>query len=373
MSPIIIKAVNRLLLQAIEEEVKALHWEFPRDGSLSVSWLRHGQLEAVAGFAKPLSTGIKNYLNRLIKQPATNITVATPAGQISLRASRLPIKGGEKIVLNLKPTGGDLIPLNCLGLNNEHLALLKPAITASGLVIITGPSGAGKTTTAYAILSALNANRANVYAVEDMAGQDLPGINQLSRPPGLSWPMLFRTLEKQDADIIYLDINDSIPPAHDLTILATRRLVIVSLDASSISDCLTKLNLGSGVNKINLIINQALARRSCPHCAFSYQLDRPAWDELVKDFGTLDEDLIGLDLYHNSGCEICNHSGYVGHLGLYEMLAPDMELKQLITNVGLTNAVQSKIQADITLSLPEDGFIKALQGFITIEELKRVI
>jgi type II secretory ATPase GspE/PulE/Tfp pilus assembly ATPase PilB-like protein len=206
--------------------------------------------------------------------------------------------------------------------------------------------------------------------VEEVASQDLPGINQLSRPAGVSWPMLFRTLDKQDADIIYLDINDSVPPAHDLSLLAQRKLVVVNLTANSIGECLAKLNLGSGVNKINLIINQALARRLCPHCAFAYKLDRPTFDELVKDFGTLDEDLVGLELYHNAGCEVCNHSGYIGHLGLYEMLAPSTELKQLITNLGLTNAVQTKINADITLSLPEDGFIKALQGFITVEELK---
>lgn len=379
MSPIIIKTVNRLLFQAIEEGASAIHCEFISGVGLSVSWSRHGEMTEVASFDEPLALGIKNYLYELLKwrrgavAEAKTISITTNSHKISLQAQGLNTRNGEKIILNLKTAGNDLIPLDSLGLNNEHLNLLKPAITTSGLVIITGASGAGKTTTAYAILSALNANRANVYAVEDATGHDLAGINQLSRPRGLSWPMLFRTLEKQDADIIYLDINDSIPPAPDLSLLATRRLVIVSLDANSIGECLDKLNLGSGVAKINLIINQSLARCLCPHCAFSYQLDQPTFDELVKDFGILDQDLVGLNLYHNTGCEFCQHSGYIGHIGLFEMLAPSADLKQLLTRNGLTNETKNRINSEVTLSLLEDGFIKALQGLITVEELRKII
>lgn len=377
MSPIIIKTVNRLLHQAIEEEVNSIHCEFTRATGLSVSWMRHGQLTPVAVFAEPMAEDVKNYLHTLLKWPQgkildpKTISITTDLGKISLQAWGLATKDGEKIVLTLKEAGGELIPLDSLGLNNEHLALLKPAITTSGLVIITGPSGAGKTTTAYAILSALNANKANIYAVEKTTTQDLPGINQLVRPKGFDWPMLFRTLAKQDADIIYLDINESIPSADELTLLATKKLVLVNLDAPSISDCLAKLDLGGGATKINLIINQVLARQLCPHCGFSYKLDQATFDELVKDFGILDQDLIGLDLYHNAGCATCNHSGYLGHIGLFEMLAPSVELKQLLAN-NLSAPTKEKINEEIALSILEDGFIKALQGLITVEELKRI-
>jgi len=377
MSPIIIKTVNHLLHQAIEEEVSSIHCEFTREAGLSVSWMRHGQLAPIASFAEPMAEDVKDYLHTLLKWPQgkildpKTISITTNLGKISLQAWGLATKDGEKIVLTLKEVGSELIPLDSLGLNNEHLTLLKPAITTNGLVIITGPSGAGKTTTAYAILSALNANKANVYSIEKSATQDLPGINQLALPKGLDWTMLFRTLDKQDADIIYLDINESIPPAHELTLLATKKLVIVNLDASSMSECLAKLNLGAGVTKINLIINQALARQLCPHCGFSYQLDQATFDELVKDFGILDQDLIGLDLYHNAGCATCNHSGYLGHIGLFEMLAPSPELKQLLAN-NLSASTKEKINEEITLSILEDGFIKAFQGLITVEELKKI-
>lgn len=376
MTPIIIKTVNRLLHQAIEEEVSSIHCEFTREDGLSVSWMRHGQLTPVAVFTEPLAEGVKDYLHTLLKWPRgkildpKTISITTDLEKISLQAWGLATKDGEKIVLTLKEAGGELVPLDSLGFNNEHLALLTRAITTSGLVIITGPSGAGKTTTAYAILSALNANKANVYSIEETPKANLPGINQLVCPKGLNWPMLFRTLDKQDADIIYLDINESIPPAHELSLLATKKLVIINLDASSISDCLAKLDLGAGATKINLIINQVLARQLCSHCGFSYKLDQATFDELVKDFGILDQDLIGLDLYHNSGCANCNHSGYLGHIGLFEMLVPSQELKQLLAN-NLSASTKEKINKEIALSTLEDGFIKALQGLITVEELKK--
>jgi type II secretory ATPase GspE/PulE/Tfp pilus assembly ATPase PilB-like protein len=374
--PIIIKTVNRLLHQAIEEEVSSIHCEFSRESGLSVAWKRHEQLTPVAVFVEPMAEDVKDYLHALLKWPRgkildpKTISITTDLGKISLQAWGLATKDGEKIVLTLKEAGGDLIPLDSLGFNNEHLALLKPAIATSGLVIITGPSGSGKTTTAYAILSALNANKANVYSIEETPAHNLPGINQLVCPKGLDWPMLFRTLDKQDADIIYLDINESIPPANELTLLATKKLVIINLDASSISDCLAKLDLGAGVSKINLIINQVLARQLCPHCGFSYKLDQATFNELVKDFGILDQDLIGLDLYHNAGCATCNHSGYLGHVGLFEMLAPSPELKQLLAN-NLSASTKTKINEEIALSILEDGFIKAFQGLITAEELKK--
>jgi type II secretory ATPase GspE/PulE/Tfp pilus assembly ATPase PilB-like protein len=376
--PVIIKAVNRILHQAIADEASALHCDFNRDDGLNIIVIQHGQAKEVANFSGIQARDMINYLAQLIKwtigpiYESKTISLTTDLGKINLEAQGLATKNGTKIILNFKPKGNELIPLDSLGLNNEHFNLLKPAITFTGLVIITGPSGAGKTTTAHAILSALNANRANVYAVENYNQQTLPLINQLSRPKGLSWAMLFRNLEKQDADIIYLDLNGSLPEAHDLYLLSTRRLVIISLEANSIAECLSKLNLGVGANKINLIINQALIRQSCPKCGFSYQLDQPTYDELIKDFGMLDQDLIGLDLYHNTGCVACHHSGSLGHIGLFEMLIPSPDLKKLLVS-GVSSKAELKIKEEVNLSLLEDGFVKALQGLVTVEELKKII
>lgn len=376
--PVIIKAVNRLLHQAIADETSALHCDFNHDDGLNIMAMQHGQSKEVANFSPVQGRDMIDYLAQLIKWTPSHvyeskaISLTTDLGKINLEAQGLATKNGTKIILNFKPKKSELIPLDSLGLNNEHFNLLKPAITSTGLVIITGPSGAGKTTTAHAILSALNASRANVYAVESYSQQKLPGINQLSRPKGLSWAMLFRNLEKQDADIIYLDLNGSLPEAHDLYLLSTRRLVVISLEANSIKECLSKLNLGVGANKINLIINQALIRQSCPYCGFSYRLDQPTYDELTKDFGLLDQDLIGLDLYHNIGCPACQHSGSLGHIGLFEMLAPSQDLKKLLVS-GVSSKAELKINEEISLSLLEDGFVKALQGLVTVEELKKII
>ncbi len=378
--PLIVKTVNRLLLNAIEEGVNFIHCEFINGDGLNIAWLKEGRLNEIACFTEPLSEDIKNYLHALFHWTSqrflspTTITLTTDSGKINLHAQGLATKNGEKIIINLKSTDGAVIPLASLGLNNEHLSLLKTAITSNGLVVITGPHNSGKTTTAYAILTALNANRANIYTIENVIGKKLLGINQLSRPRGLSWSMLFRTLEKQDADIIYLDATDDcLPSSSELSSIINRRLLILNLEATSIDNCLAKLNLGQGTAKINLIINQRLVRRLCPHCVFNYQLDQTIFNELIKDFGSLDQELIGLNLYHNGGCNLCQHSGYSGYLGLFEMLLPSTDLKQLLINGGVSAQAQALINEEVTLSLLEDGFVKALQGLVTVEELKKII
>ncbi|MFH1187177.1 MAG: ATPase, T2SS/T4P/T4SS family [Candidatus Levyibacteriota bacterium] len=301
--------------------------------------------------------------------------------EVDLRISVLPTVFGEKIVMRLLRKSGGLPSLNELGLTGNTLKNLETSILRPhGIIIVCGPTGSGKTTTLYSVLTKLNTTRVNLMTLEDPVEYQIPGINQVQINPavGLTFATGLRSFLRQDPNIILVgEIRDE--ETTDLAIQAalTGHLVFSTLHTSSAAGALPRLiDLGAETfllaSTMTAILAQRIVRKICEHCKISYNPQPQILEEMKKVIGNLIQNKEPLKLYKGKGCNECGSTGYIGRVGIFETLPVSDKIAALVLQNADSNSIEKQGIAEGMITMKQDGYLKALQGLTTIEEVIRV-
>lgn len=300
--------------------------------------------------------------------------------EVDLRISVLPTVNGEKIVMRLLKKSGGIPTLPELGLSGTSLKSLETAILRPhGIILVTGPTGSGKTTTLYAVLSKLNTTRVNIVSLEDPVEYQIGGINQVQINPavGLTFASGLRSFLRQDPNIILVgEIRDG--ETADLAIQAalTGHLVFSTLHTSDAAGALPRLlDLGAETfllaSTITAVMGQRITRKICDHCKTAYTPVPQLVEEMKAILGPIFPPG-EVKLYKGAGCNECGDSGYIGRVGIFEVVTVTEKIAHLILQRADAETIQKQAVAEGTITMKQDGYLKALAGITTIEEVLRV-
>ncbi len=385
----IAKIVSTILEYAIKSKASDIHLE-PQEDRVRIRYRIDGILyerlslplavkEAVLSRIKILSD-MKIDEHRIPQDGRFNFKFGDE--EVDLRVSTLPVAFGEKIVMRLLKKSGGVPSLSELGINSTARKNLEASILRPhGIIIVCGPTGSGKTTTLYSVLSKLNTTRVNISTLEDPVEYQIPGANQVqvNVDVGLTFATGLRAFLRQDPNIILVgEIRDK--ETTDLAIQAslTGHLVFSTLHTSSAAGTLPRLiDMGAETfllaSTMNAVLGQRIARKICEHCKKEYKPPKELIDELRKTLGDLltvkDEEVV---LYKGEGCDFCGHSGYSGRIGIYEVLLISDAIAKLILTRSDAATIERQAKAEGMITMKQDGYLKALSGISTIDEILRV-
>jgi type IV pilus assembly protein PilB len=295
-----------------------------------------------------------------------------------LRVSSLPTVFGEKVVMRILDQGSILIGLSKLGMFPEIQATLETLIVQpNGMILSTGPTGSGKTTTQYSVLNKINSVEKNIITIEDPVEYQLPGINQVhvNRKAGLTFANAMRAFVRQDPDVIMVgEIRDLETAEIAIQASLTGHLVLSTLHTNDAPSCVTRL-VDMGVEPFLIsasvvgVMAQRLARQICQHCKEPY---KPPAEALTRA-GFRTAQAGDVTFYRGRGCDECRHTGYRGRSGIYELMVMSPEIADLVVKrAPLSEVKQAAIAAGMK-TLKQDGFQKVVEGITTIEEVMRVV
>ena len=303
--------------------------------------------------------------------------------EVDLRVSSLPTNHGEKVVMRLLRKSGDVPSLLQLGFRGRALKNIKEASQIPhGIVLITGPTGSGKTTTLYSLLDGVNTSKVNIVTLEDPVEYEMIGINQVQINPqaGLTFASGLRSILRQDPNIVMVgEIRDHETAELAIQASLTGHLVFSTLHTNSAAGALPRL-LDMGVepfllsSSMNCVVAQRVTRKICESCKQSYTPSEEERKHLRQVLGPLFEsyDNPNLVLYKGKGCPKCGDSGYSGRIGIYEVLVVTEKISRMIVERATSMAIEKASIADGMLTMKLDGYLKAIEGITTIEEVLRV-
>ncbi|MBI3332130.1 Flp pilus assembly complex ATPase component TadA [Candidatus Peregrinibacteria bacterium] len=302
---------------------------------------------------------------------------------VDVRVSIVPTTRGEKIVMRLLVSSEQAIPLESLGLAAPDRDVLRTEMERSwGMMLVTGPTGSGKTTSLYAIMRQLESEQINISTIEDPVEYDLPGANQIqvNEKAGLTFATGLRSIVRQDPNIILVgEIRDRETAGIAINSAMTGHLVLSTLHTNDAPTAIPRLiDMGTEpfliASTINVIIAQRLVRKICVRCRESVDLDR---DGLLRAYPA---DIIErlptqgtIRLYQGKGCSLCNGNGYRGRIGIFEILPITDDLRTLILQSGGADVIRKAAHQAGCKTMLDDGIAKALQGVTTIHDVLRVI
>jgi type II secretory ATPase GspE/PulE/Tfp pilus assembly ATPase PilB-like protein len=399
----VIKIVDTLLKHAILEGASDIHIE-PEEKDVLVRYRIDGILSNVMTLPKHIQSGIVSRIKILSNLKVDEhrlpqdgrFRIASDKYKVAFRVSIIPTFDGEKIVMRLLNEKAQTLTLEDLGFQPKAFDVIKRNITRPhGIILITGPTGSGKTTTLYTILSILNTPEVNVATVEDPIEYRMKRVNQsqVNAKIGFTFAAGLRSLLRQDPDIIMVgEIRDEETAEIAVHAAMTGHLVLSTIhtnDAATTVPRLSKMGVPTFLiaSTFNVIVAQRLVRRICPHCIQSYNLDEKAIKELQKqlDFDNIldklekakvvldaKKNLKSLLFYRGKGCNKCNNTGYKGRIGIYEALEKSEKISDLILQNAGAEKIKRQAIDEGMLTIVEDGFIKAKNGITTIEEVLRV-
>lgn len=387
----VIKMVELILSYGYENRASDIHLEPYREKTV----LRY-RIDGVLHDVLSLSRDIHDFLVSRIKILSKLRTDEHQASQdghfffeldktkFDIRVSIVPIEQGEKIVMRLLTEGGSKFELEDLGFRGQDLETLKRNIKKPwGMILATGPTGSGKTTTLYAILKILNTREVNICTIEDPVEYDIEGVNQIQVNPKTNLTFLegLKSIVRQDPNIIMVgEIRD--PETTQLAINAamTGHLVLSTFHANDASTVLVRfMDMGTEpflvTSTVNLVISQRLIRKICPKCIESTEIKKSEVSEILSE--DLTEKLFkGKDtirVFKGKGCPLCQKTGYLGRIGIFEVLEMTDEIKEMVMKKA--NAAQIKIKAKELgmTTMIDDGIKKIEEGATTLEEVLRAI
>lgn len=303
--------------------------------------------------------------------------------EIDLRVSTLPTVNGEKIVMRLLKKTGGLPALYELGLRGSQLKDLEEAITKPyGIILVTGPTGSGKTTTLYSVLSKLNKPGVNIVTLEDPVEYQIEGINQVQINPqaGLTFANGLRAFLRQDPNIILVgEIRDAETTQLAIQAALTGHLVFSTLHTNDAATAIPRLiDLGAEPFLISSVLNASIAqrivRRICPHCKTGFVPEPEVIENIKKILGPFftNDNYNQLKLYRGTGCSECNNTGYLGRIGIFEVLKITPKINKLITKQVSAKEIEKQALEEGFITMLQDGYLKVLDGLTTIEEVLRV-
>jgi type IV pilus assembly protein PilB len=399
----VIRIVNTLLEYAIFQDASDIHIE-PEEKNITVRYRIDGILRNVMTLPKNVQSGIIARIKILANLKVDEhrlpqdgrFKIANDEYKVAFRVSIIPTFDGEKIVMRLLNEKAQILTLEQLGFQPNVLKIVKRNITKPhGMILVTGPTGSGKTTTLYTILNILNTPEVNISTIEDPIEYRMPHINQsqVNVKINFTFSVGLRALLRQDPDIIMVgEIRDEETAEIAVHAAMTGHLLLSTLhtnDAVTTLPRLTQMNIPSFLiaSTTNIIIAQRLVRKICTNCIQSFNLDKQTIEELQKqlDIPNILEKLeknkvifnakkgLGqLLFYRGKGCKKCNDTGYKGRIGIYEVLEITNEISELILRNAPASEIKKQAEKQGMLSIVEDGFIKAKNGITTIEEIMRV-
>jgi general secretion pathway protein E len=379
----IIRLVNQIITRSIRARASDIHIE-PYQDSLKIRYRVDGILYDLLSPPKwmqlSLISRIKvmsrlNIAEKRLPQDG-RLTIRLGSQEIDIRVSTIPTAFGERLVLRLLNKSGSLLTLAELGISPPQRELLEK-VTAfpNGIFLITGPTGSGKTTTLYAILSAINKPAINIITIEDPVEYQLKGISQIQVNPkiDLTFARGLRSIVRQDPDVILVgEIRDKETADIAVQSALTGHLVFSTLHTNDAASAITRL-VDIGVepflisSSVIAVAAQRLIRVLCEHCKMPY-----IPTETVLNSMGLTLDLLRGPVYQAKGCPACFHTGYRGRTSIFEIMVMDSGLKNLILKTFDSSRIKQEALRKQMITLGEDGVEKVLQGVTTFEEVRRV-
>ncbi len=422
----IAQTVNLLIEYAIRSSASDIHIE-PRDTYVSVRYRIDGILREANKLPKKvhnaLISRIKILSNLKIDERRVpqdgRFKIQIGSGVYALRVSTLPITEGEKVVMRILNESSKAATLEELGYWGTALESINEAMRQPhGMILVTGPTGSGKSTSLFSTLSILNKPSVNISTVEDPVEYKIPGANQTQVNPkaGMTFAAGLRALLRQDPNIIMVgEIRDTETSGLAVQAALTGHLVFATLHTNNAATCLPRL-LDMGIepfliaSTVRIVVGQRLVRRLCVDCREEIAPDMTMLKQIAQIYGTgtggimkhihelekealeggigkastgkakvdtaslstTDSKITRIFIAHEGGCDACGHTGYKGRMGIYEVLSNSSDLQKLIVGNATSDVIQQQAVKEGMVTMQLDGFIKALRGQTTIEEILRV-
>lgn len=411
----IAQTVNLLLEYAIKSGASDIHIE-PREDFVQVRYRIDGVLKEVNKLPRnvqgALVSRIKILSNLKIDERRVpqdgRFKIKVSGKQYALRVSTLPIADGEKIVMRILDESNQAVALDSLGYWGLSLSTLKDAMAQpNGMILVTGPTGSGKSTSLFSVLSELNTPDVNISTIEDPVEYKIPGVNQTqtNSKAGMTFASGLRALLRQDPNIIMVgEIRDGETANLGVQAALTGHLVFSTLHTNNAATCLPRL-LDMGIepfliaSTVKAVIGQRLVRRLCMHCRQQYVPDAGELAYIVQMFnlkqgsmqrlhaleqqaaadkiggntplGSTDVTIQYLWRPNPEGCDECGHNGFKGRVGIYEVLGISIPIQKMITANATSNEIQQQAITEGMVTMQTDGFVKSLRGVTTLEEVLR--
>ena len=382
----IVKFVNLLITQAIQDRASDIHIE-PAERDLRVRFRIDGVLHEVMRSPKSITSGVTsrlkimadiNIAERRIPQDG-RLSVNANGKKIDLRVATLPTVWGEKIVMRILDNSNAMLKLSDLGFADENYEVYSRSFTKPyGMILVTGPTGSGKSTTLYATLNIVSKPEVNVITVEDPVEYRLPGINQVQTnvKAGLTFAAALRSILRSDPDIVLLgEIRDHETAQIAIEAALTGHLVLSTLHTNDAPSAITRLTemgiepflVGSA---LDCVLAQRLARKLCPKCKEAYV---PSREMMTENRFTWSDDEALPTLYRPIGCSACSKTGYKGRLALHEVMAVSEDIERMAVEHASALAISKVALEQGMITLREDGLRKVKAGITSIEEILRVV
>ena len=380
----VVRFINQVILQAINRGASDIHFE-PYEKIYRVRFRQDGMLDEVykppVSMAPRLAARLKimaqlDIAERRVPQDGRLKLYLTKQRAIDFRVNTMPTLWGEKVVLRLLDPTSAQMGIDALGYEpHQKDQFLKAIYKPQGMVLVTGPTGSGKTVSLYTALNILNTAEVNISTAEDPVEINLAGINQVNVNPkvGMTFATALRAFLRQDPDIVMVgEIRDLETAEIAIKAAQTGHMVLSTLHTNSAPQTLNRLmNMGVApyniASSVTLIIAQRLGRRLCQHC--KEQVNIPA-EELINQ-GFREEELKGLTVYKAVGCDQCN-KGYKGRVGIYEVMPLSDEMGRIIMEGGNSIQIADQAQREGINNLRQSGLNKVRMGLTSLEEINRV-
>lgn len=394
----IVLLVNQILEYAYNSGSSDVHIEPMSDGNVSVRCRLDGVLNEIVRY--PLDIHEKVVFRvKIMSHLRTDIRDGTQDGRFSyevenikfdVRVSILPVSNGENLVFRVLSERTKKVVLEDLGLNSYDLAKVRAAIEQPyGMILSVGPTGAGKTTTLYSLVQILASQPINIVTIEDPVEYSIDRVQQIqvNLKKNITFANGLRSIVRQDPDVIMVgEIRDNETASIAINAAMTGHLLFSTLHANDAATTFPRL-LEMGIepflvaSSVNVVLAQRLVRRVCPHCKINYPksaLDVPHLAELSKlpRFTNMmtkffaGKKLGDLKLYKGSGCKVCNHTGYLGRIAVYETMFVDDDIRALISAKASSSAIQAKAEENGMTPMYYNGLVHLLNGITTMEELE---
>ena len=385
----LVRLVNSVIFQAAEDGASDIHFE-PQEDALVVRFRVDGVLQEVQRIPKRMMAGVITRLKVLAKldiaerrkpQDGRISLNAAAAGRIlDIRVATLPTVEGESVTMRLLDKSKKAPTLEELGLSDDMRAKLSDIVQRpTGALLVTGPTGSGKSTTLYAALAAINRPEINIITVEDPVEYRLAGIKQvqINQRAGLTFAAALRSILRSDPDVVMVgEIRDGETAKISIEAALTGHLVLSTLHTNDAPSALTRLN-EMGVepfltgSAVSAVLAQRLARKLCSHCCEMYQ---PTAEDLIR--ARIAPEVAaaadGMIFYRKRGCPRCNQSGYRGRIGIYQLLTMSETVETLAAAKASREDIERAAIEEGMRTLWDDGLAKVAAGLTSVEELARV-